>query len=55
MFYSVTKNANFMLLELEGATGPDEAKYQMAPNLGKVFHLPEFQAKLFKRVLVGGS
>ena len=27
MFYSVTKDGNFMLLELEGATGPDEAKY----------------------------
>ena len=40
-------------------TGPDEAKYEMAPNaarksflsfysnLGKVFQLPEFEAKLF--------
>ena len=57
---------------LNGATGPDEAKYKMTPNaitnhfksnqicfysnLGKLFWLPELQAKLFfKRISVGGS
>ena len=27
IFYSVTKNANFILQFGDGATGPDEAKY----------------------------
>ena len=62
IFYSVTKNANFMLLEtarraltrriikllltrLENHFKSNQTCFYS--NFGKVFQLPEFQAKLF--------
>ena len=62
IFYSATKNANFMLMETlrRALTKPNILWLPIPPensfhsnqicfysNLGEVFPLPEFQAKLF--------
>jgi len=54
-FFSVKKNANLMLLETlrRVMTGQfilwllTRSENNFETDLGKVFHLPEFQAKLF--------
>ena len=70
-FYSITKNANFMILETVGRSLErrgikwllmwlenhfESKQICFYSNLGKVFQLLEFQAKLFfKWNSVGGS
>jgi len=53
IFCSVTKNANFMLLEtVQLAVKSNQICFNS--NLGKVFQSPEFQAKLFFKANLSG-